>query len=141
MADEPSLRSYAMGSERRVSTRQKSLLRGRILYNNRRNSVDCVIRDISSQGARLVFSDAVTVPDVVDLYIPHKEQTLRAEVHWRNGEEVGVAFSKAAAPAPEQSIQPGDLATRVERLEAELAALKRVLKRLKADAGIDVDAA
>ena len=127
-----------MGSERRKSARQKSLLRGRILFNNRRNSVDCVIRDITSHGARLIFSGAVTVPDIVDLYIPQREQTLRAMVQWRHGEEVGVAFGQAVAAAPEQTIEAGDLAGRVERLEAELAALKRVIKKLKVD---DADAA
>jgi|SRR5581483_165725 hypothetical protein len=124
-------------AERRQSVRQKSLLRGRIFYNNRRNSVDCTIRDISKRGARLIFSDAIAIPDVVDLYIPQKEQTLRAEVHWRSGQEVGVSFAQAAAPASEQAIEPGDLAARVERLEAELAALKRVVKRLRPDPNID----
>ena len=131
-----------MGSERRRSARQKSFLRGRILFNNRRTSVDCLIRDISSLGARLIFSGAVNVPDVIELYIPQKEQTLRATVHWRYGEEVGVAFTQAgAAPLPSAFPETADLAQRVERLEAELVALKRVLKRLKQDAGLDTDAA
>jgi hypothetical protein len=39
-----------------------------------RNAVDCLIRDISPYGARLIFSDAVTTPDVLELYIPQKEQ-------------------------------------------------------------------
>ena len=63
--------------ERRRITRNKSFLRGMIYFNNRRNVVDCLIRDISPYGARLIFSDAVTAPDVLDLYIPQKEQTLR----------------------------------------------------------------
>ena len=124
-------------SERRSATRQKSFLRGRIYYNNHRNSVDCMIRDISAEGARLVFSDTVTVPDVVDLYIPQKEQTLRAHVHWRRGQELGVTFAATAATAPEQLTAPEDLAGRVERLEAEIVQMKRMLKKLK----IDSDAA
>ena len=67
-----------------------------IYFNNRRNAVDCLIRDISPYGARLIFSDAVTTPDVLDLYIPQKEQTLRVHVIWRHGQEVGVAFAQAA---------------------------------------------
>jgi hypothetical protein len=38
-------------SERRTSSRQKAFLQGRIFFNNRRTSVDCLIRDISEQGA------------------------------------------------------------------------------------------
>ena len=81
--------------ERRKITRQKSFLRGTIYFNNRRNAVDCLIRDISPYGARLIFSAAVTTPDVLDLYIPQKEQTLRIHVIWRHGQEVGVAFAQA----------------------------------------------
>jgi hypothetical protein len=87
-------------AERRRIARQKSFLRGMIYFNNRRNAVDCLVRDISPYGARLIFSDAVTTPDVLDLYIPQKEQTLRVNVIWRHGQEVGVAFAQAASMEP-----------------------------------------
>ena len=134
MADPTEVRA----TERRRIARQKSFLRGMIYFNNRRSVADCLIRDISTFGARLIFSDAVTTPDVFDLYIPQKEQTLRSQVMWRNGHEVGVAFPQAfqTEPAPNGS---GDLADRVARLEAELAAIKRALKKLKADSGPDPD--
>jgi hypothetical protein len=128
-------------SERRRAARQKSFLRGRILFNNRRTAVDCLIRDISATGARLIFSDAVSIPDLVDIYIPQKEQTLRAHVQWRHGQEVGVAFPEAGAEPAEQTGASADLAARVQRLEAEIASLKRMLKRLKADVESDIDAA
>ncbi len=130
-----------MGSERRRAARQKSFLRGCIYFNNRRSAVDCLIRDISAEGARVIFSDSITIPDVVDLYIPQKEQTLRAEVHWRHGMEVGVAFGKGAAPGPDQTVSSGDVAGRVERLEAEIASLKKTMKKLKAGMESDEDAA
>jgi len=129
-------------TERRRATRQKSFLRGCIYFNNRRSALDCLIRDISASGARLIFSDTVTVPDVVDLYIPQKEQTLRAQVHWRHGDEIGVAFTHGAqssgAPPP---IDVADLAGRVQKLETEIAALRKVLKRLKAEVAGDADEA
>src|SRR3954465_5789330 len=86
--------------ERRRMARQKSFLRGMIYFNNRRNAVDCLVRDISPYGARLIFSDAVTTPDVLELYIPQKEQTLRVQVIWRHGQEAGVAFAQAAQMEP-----------------------------------------
>jgi hypothetical protein len=101
--------------------------------------VDCLIRDISPYGARLIFSDAVTTPDVLELYIPQKEQTLRVHIIWRHGQEVGVAFAQHLHV--EASTEAGDLAERVSRLEAELATLKRVLRRLKADTGPEFDVA
>jgi hypothetical protein len=121
-------------SERRRAARQKSLLSGRIHFNNRRSTLDCLIRDISPTGARLIFSEAVNVPDVIELYIPQKEQTLRARVHWRHGDEVGIAF---AAAADAQSPAEASLAARVEKLEAEMAAMRKLLKRLKLELGTD----
>lgn len=129
------------GSERRTATRQKSFLRGCIYFNNRRSAFDCLIRDISSTGARIVFSETVSIPDIVDLYIPQKEQTQRAHVQWRHGNEVGVAFDNAAAASGSASPADGDLAKRVERLEAEIATIKKALKRLKADVAGDADEA
>ena len=115
-----------------------------IYFNNRRNAVDCLIRDISPYGARLIFSDAVTTPDVLDLYIPQKEQTLRVHVIWRHGQEVGVAFAQATQVDPRPSgraASSAGLAERVARLEMEIAGLKRILKKMKTDAGPDFDVA
>jgi hypothetical protein len=121
-------------AERRRATRQKSFLRGCIYFNNRRSAVDCLIRDISDDGARLLFSDAISIPDVVDLYIPQKEQTLRATVQRRHGAEVGVTFANDTR-APEKPAAPdlASLTERVQKLEGEIAALRKMLKRLKAD--------
>ena len=141
MPNEPAPRT----TERRRSARQKSFLRGMIYFNNRRNVVDCLIRDFSPYGARLIFSDAVTTPDVLELYIPQKEQTLRIQVIWRHGQEVGVAFAQAAQiePAAETGEPaPGaGLAERVARLEIEIVGLKRILKKMKTDAGPEFDVA
>ena len=60
---------------------------------------------------------------MIDLYIPQKEQTLRTHVIWRHGHEMGVAF--AQQHGMDQPGDGGDLAERVARLEAEMAALKR----------------
>jgi hypothetical protein len=112
--------------ERRESRRNKSFLRGRIYFNNRRSATDCLVRDISEIGARLIFSDAISVPDAVELYIPQKEQTLRARVEWRQGDEVGISF-----PDGMRMDRNDILAQRVERVEAEIASLRRMLRRLK----------
>ncbi len=127
--------------ERRRSVRQKSFLRGCVYFNKRRNALDCLIRDISSEGARIIFSETVSVPDIVDLYIPQKEQTVRARVQWRHGDEIGLAFPDAVRAADGTS--DGELAKRVAQLESEIGSLRRVLKRLKneVDGGGDADAA
>ena len=121
--------------ERRLLSRQKSFLQGRIYFNNRRSTVDCLVRDYSDAGARLKFSETIAVPEVIELFIPNREEVHRARVEWRSGNEMGVSFGEEArAPsiAPDAA-QPGDLATRVQRLEAEIATLKRLVNELRSE--------
>src|SRR3979409_989650 len=77
---------------RRTATRQKALLQGRIYFNNRRMSVDCMIRDLSGEGAKLKIAGAVSVPDAAELYLPARDEDRRIKIQWRHGDEVGVAF-------------------------------------------------
>src|ERR1700719_5083457 len=89
--------SVAM-TERRSGSRQKSFLQGRIFFNTRRTSVDCLIRDFSERGARLKFTGMTATPDVVELYIPNKDESYRAKVQWRNADEIGVGFDSDESP-------------------------------------------
>ena len=135
MSTEPGLRP----KRPRKAARQKSFLRGMINVNNGRSTFDCLIRDISPEGARLVFSSTVSIPDAFDLYIPQKEQTLSVRVTWRHGDDVGVAFAQPSAMG--QLAGADDLTQRLIRLEAEIAALKRALKKMKIDYGPETDVA
>jgi hypothetical protein len=120
-------------TERRSGSRQKSFLQGRIFFNNRRTSVDCLIRDFSEQGARLKFSSATATPDVVELYIPNKDESYRAKVQWRNADEIGVGFDVVAGAPP---LAPGtpaaDWSARIHKLEHDLASLQRKFNELQA---------
>ena len=122
--------------ERRLGTRQKSFLQGRIYYNNRRASIDCLVRDISPTGARLKFPGPVTAPELVELYIPNKDEFYRAQVQWNRGDEIGVHFIRdeaESAPAAGGSLPEAGLTERMQKLEAEVAGLKRIIKELKAE--------
>jgi hypothetical protein len=126
--------------ERRRVTRQKSFLRGCVYFDRRRGALECLIRDISDYGARIIFSDNVTVPDAVELHIPQRQKTLRAVVQWRRGDEIGLSFPDAERIGP-----PGteELMERIVHLESDVASLRKVLKRLKSEieVGDDVDVA
>ena len=63
---------------------------------------DCMITDISKQGARL-FADGVEVPDQFHLIIGGENASRReCQVVWRLGGEIGVKFvgSKARQRTP-----------------------------------------
>lgn len=126
--------------ERRGSRRSKSFLRGFVYVSRKRGALACLIRDLSEKGARIVFSDTVTLPDVVELYIPQREQTLRARVQWRRNDEIGLAFTEAERAA-DTSPTAAEVVQRVAMLEAEIASLRTLLKRLKAEKADTADEA
>jgi class 3 adenylate cyclase len=118
--------------ERRTLSRQRSFLQGRIYFNNRRSSIDCLVRDCSETGARLKFSDSVTVPEAIELYIPNREEMHRARVEWRAGDEIGVSFgTEVRAPSIAPDAAQSDLAARVQKLEDEVAAMRRAIGELR----------
>ncbi|MGC1779867.1 MAG: PilZ domain-containing protein [Xanthobacteraceae bacterium] len=118
--------------ERRGSRRSKSFLRGFVYVSRKRGALACLIRDLSEKGARIIFSDTVTLPEMVDLYIPQREQTLRARVQWRRGDEIGLAFV-VAGRAPDAAPSAAEVVQRVAMLEAEITSLRTLLKRLKGE--------
>jgi hypothetical protein len=115
--------------ERRRTARQKSFLRGRVEFDNGRSSFDCLIRDMSELGARIIFSDVVNLPNLFSFHVPQKGQSMRGQVIWRHGDEIGVAFPDANDIAP-ASTKPDHLTERVTALESEVGALRRLLKDL-----------
>lgn len=129
-------------SERRSRQRQKSFLQGFVNFDKRRGAIGCLVRDLSEDGARIILSETVTIPDVVELHIPQRGQTHRAHVQWRRGDEIGLAFVVAKTTAA-PSAKEGELMQRVAELESEIAALRRTLRQLKRDkiGGGEVDAA
>jgi hypothetical protein len=120
-----------MPNRQQIAVRQRTFLKGTLFYDNRRASIECVIRDISGSGARLSFEHPVTVPDKVELFIPQKQQTLRATVQRRGPNEIGVAFEVERSAEPRRATDV-EMQKRVETMEAELAALKRLVAKLKA---------
>lgn len=116
-------------SEKRLQARARSFLKGRIVFSNKATSVDCVVRNISDTGAKLHVSESVTIPEQFELYIPQRDETLRARLKWRREDEVGVAFltaGKVDEPSP-------DVSARLRELEAENALLKKLLAEMKGE--------
>jgi hypothetical protein len=118
--------------ERRTSRRSKSFLQGFVYVSRKRGALACLVRDLSDKGARIIFSDTVTLPDTLEIYIPQREQTRRARVTWRKNDEIGLAFIAAERVAEAQPTQ-GEVVQRVAMLEAEIASLRALLKRLKGE--------
>ena len=90
---DPSL-SYDFDS--RSEHRRRTLKAGRVVINETFSTIDVVIRDLSTSGARLRFDQPCLLPDMFELVIlntntcaPEHRMCLR---RWQQGCEVGVQF-------------------------------------------------
>jgi hypothetical protein len=116
--------------ERRGSRRQRSLLRGLLFVSAERGGMACLVRDLSDKGARVIFSDTVALPEMVDLHLPQRGLKLRARVKWRRQDEIGLSFVESdRVPAADSTA--AEVAERVAVLEAEITSLRKLLGRLK----------
>src|SRR5580658_8974450 len=64
--------------ERRSIVRHKTFIKGRIYFNNRLSSMDCIVRDVTDNGSRLEFSESVALPEMFELYMPNKDEYSQA---------------------------------------------------------------
>jgi hypothetical protein len=116
-------------SERRQLPRQKSFLRGCLYFNNGRASATCLIRNISDRGARILISQTLNIPDIVDLYVTQKAQTIRARVEWRRDDELGLCFAEDGNETTD-SKEFKELMARLAHLEIEVASLRHTITEL-----------
>ena len=76
---------------RRQSKRTRTLKSGQIVYNFSSCVIDCVIKDLSDTGARLVVPDMFECPPKITLRILHGP-TWQCRVRWQSGKSIGVQF-------------------------------------------------
>jgi hypothetical protein len=122
--------------ERRALIRHKTFIKGRIYFNNRLTSMDCIVRDVTEKGARLQVSESVALPDAFELYLPNKDEHFRAQAQWRKGDQLGISWTPDSAfrhKAEGGGYSERALADRIARLEQEVAALQRRLDDLQQD--------
>lgn len=111
-------------TERRKSPRGRTYIGAVIVFNNRASSVECLIRNMSDRGAKLVFADTVAVPEEFDLVIARQGREHRCRMVWRHTDETGIVFVRRGDQGPEVML---DLLDRLTQAEAENVALKRQL--------------
>jgi hypothetical protein len=82
-------------TERRRMPRGRTYLGTQIAFNRRSSTLDCLMRDRSEDGGRIVFSGPTPIPHEFDLTIQRDGLSRRARVVWRLEREAGVAFIPA----------------------------------------------
>jgi hypothetical protein len=117
-------------TELRQYRRTKSFLRGLIYDCRKRGAMDCMIRDLSEDGARIALSETVALPEVIELEIPQRELRRRARVVWRRNGEIGLCFSFADRTPDIATMTAEGVTARIGMLEAEIALLRERLSSL-----------
>ena len=77
---------------RRKSPRRRTLKEGKVLLRGC-SVLDCLIRDMSDEGARLEFGGPTELPPHFRLFIPSSKTTIPVDLAWQRGLAAGVHFS------------------------------------------------
>ncbi|MBN8534565.1 MAG: PilZ domain-containing protein [Rhizobiales bacterium] len=122
-------------NEQRAHQRIRSYLRGEIVHSGGRIRLECTVRDLSPEGARIQVARDITLPDPFELHIPQRGMAEKSHIVWRQGDETGVHFVHDAAASPKSAAPQStdrSLLARVETLELELASLRQQMGVMRA---------
>ena len=106
--------------ERREFQRGRTYLGARLAFNNQYCTIDCLVRNMSRNGAKLIFEGTVLLPGEFELTLPQKGESRHARIIWRQQDEAGVSFVQPGA----DGIVSIEMARRIRRLETDRAALQ-----------------
>jgi hypothetical protein len=87
-------------TDHRASRRARQLKAGIIVTNQRRSTLGCTIRDVSSSGARLRLGSVVILPDEFELIFVNDRKIVSVRKCWHTHPECGVVFLGPMQPAP-----------------------------------------
>ena len=79
--------------DRRQLPRNRVYYGGRVAFNGRNSTVDCVVRNFNLFGAKIEFENVVIVPDEIDFEIERKAISCTARLVWRSRDAAGLVFA------------------------------------------------
>ena len=80
-----------MQDERRRHHRNRTLKGGRIVTNDGHSTFDCTVRNLSEEGAKLVVTSIIGLPQRFRLSL-HDGRDFECETIWHTETELGVRF-------------------------------------------------
>jgi PilZ domain len=113
--------------DRRQTVRDKVIYGGVAEVDEHGAARDCVVRNISENGASIEFSNVVRLPKKqMSLTIARKGRSFLAKVIWWRDNFVGLAFSSETA----SGLPVSDLEERLRKSEVKKRQLQRRIKEL-----------
>lgn len=112
--------------DRRKNQRGPTYLAAQIVFNGRASTTDCLVRNLSSQGAKIAFGDGVAIPGEFEITIHRRAETRRVRIVWRNETQAGIHFLHSAS----KTFVSLEAARRIHKLEADKEALTQRVAQL-----------
>jgi PilZ domain len=107
--------------DRRKQQRWPAYWAGQISFQSSQSVCECLIRNTSGGGAKLMLRGAVFVPREFELHIPKDRADYQAKVVWRRSEELGVTLVRIDNGHGQTSAAEG---ARLRILQREIRALQ-----------------
>ena len=82
---------------KRAVQRQKTLLPGILATLDGRSSIDCIVKDLSANGARLAVHDSEKIPELFFFINVQDRVAHKAKLAWRSDGAIGVCFENTLA--------------------------------------------
>ena len=95
----PSPAGEAPAQDRRSRRRLRTLKQGKIVLSDW-TVMDCLIRDISDEGARIALGGLTELPKEFRVLIVSSNTLVPAELEWQRSLLAGLRFTGPAVPAP-----------------------------------------
>jgi hypothetical protein len=112
--------------EQRQTLRSRVIYGGIIAFNERRSTIECIVRNFSDNGAKIELENPALLPDEVDLFIARKSRAFHAKMVWRQANLAGLAFGLVSRNEP----VPLEWARRLRFYEAERRELQGRIAQL-----------
>src|SRR6185295_593919 len=94
-------------NDRRRDTRNRTLLGGKIIFNNRQSVIDCIVRNRSDTGACLQLNDTAGMPPSFELLIDGESENRNCQVVWQSDTRAGVEFRQISQGTGGEGLSPG----------------------------------
>ena len=116
---------------KRAADRQRLFAAGKITAPSSTAPIKCLVRDLSSTGAKLTLETSGHLPEEFDFEVPLKHINVRAKVAWRSGDQVGITFVTSETLGGDAALKK-----RIRELETEVTRLRMRISELTGGSGI-----
>ena len=123
--------------EHRQSRRRMTLKTGRLIFNNGHCVVECTVRDLSDEGARLELPCHLDLPETLILSMPGAASR-DCEVVWSSNTERGVRFL-GTTPRSETWSARATLRHRILLLQSQMELVQNQLSELRGEIEANLD--